>query len=87
MLRLYNSPWSFRFRFLRRNLNGGLPVDSSFEEKVFESIVRDYGRIVLRTIKMPCNARLVVEILKDCERKRNDVEAAARRLVREVAKG
>lgn len=62
-------------------------MENSFEEKVFELVVRDYGRLVLRTIKMPCNSRIVGEILKDCERKRDDAEGAARRLVREVAKG
>jgi hypothetical protein len=55
-----------------------------FQDKVFESITRDYGRISLKQIQQPQNKTLVKDILQNCLRSRETVEYSAKQLIRVV---
>lgn len=55
-----------------------------FQEEVFKSVVKDYGRIILKQIQQTSNARLVKETLAICLKQQDTIEYSAKKLVRVV---
>lgn len=55
-----------------------------FQEEVFKSVVKDYGRIILKQIQQTSNARLVKETLSICLKQQDTIEYSAKKLIRVV---
>lgn len=57
-----------------------------FKESVFEKIIKDYGKIILKQIQLPQNSYVVQDILEDCLKKQAGVDAATQKLIRSIIK-
>jgi hypothetical protein len=56
----------------------------NFQEDVFKSIVKDYGRMILKQIQQTSNIRLVKETLSICLKQQDTIEYSAKKLIRIV---
>lgn len=55
------------------------------KEKIFEKIITDYGRNILKIIKLPQNSRLLSQILKE-EEHNIDIEVIIRKIMRNIVR-
>lgn len=55
------------------------------KEKIFEKIITDYGRNILKTIQLPQNSRILTQILKE-EENSNDIDLVVRKIIRIMVK-
>jgi len=55
------------------------------KEKIFEKIITDYGRNVLKVIQLPQNSTLLSQILKE-EEHNNDIDLVIRKIIRNIIK-
>jgi hypothetical protein len=57
----------------------------SQKEKIFEKIITDYGRSMLKVIQLPQHTRLLSQILKE-EEHNNDIDIVIRKIIRNIVK-
>jgi len=57
----------------------------SLKDKIFEKIITDHGRNILKTIQLPQNNRLLSQILKE-EEHNNDIDLIIRKIIRSIIK-
>jgi hypothetical protein len=60
--------------------------NEDFKDKIFERIIRDYGRIVLKQIQLPQNSHLLNDIIKESSDKNDDIEKVVKKLMRVIVK-
>jgi len=53
------------------------------KEKIFEKIITDYGRNILKIIQLPQNSRLLSQILKE-EEHNIDIDVVIRKIMRNI---
>lgn len=66
-------------------LNKSKKLDD-FKESVFEKIIKDYGKMILKQIQLPQNSYVVNDILEDCFKKQAGADAATQKLIRSIIK-
>jgi hypothetical protein len=53
------------------------------KEKIFEKIITDYGRNILKVIQLPQNSRLLSQVLKE-EEHNIDIDVIIRKIMRNI---
>lgn len=53
------------------------------KEKIFEKIITDYGRNILKIIQLPQNSRLLSQVLKE-EEHNIDIDVIIRKIMRNI---
>lgn len=59
--------------------------NEDLKEKIFEKIITDYGRNILKTIQLPQNSRVLNQILKE-EETTVDIDLIIRKIMRIMIK-
>ena len=57
-----------------------------FKDDVFDSIIKDYGKLILKQVQLPQNTRIVNDIIKGCLCSLEDKTIAARKIIRTLVK-
>lgn len=57
----------------------------NLKEKIFEKIITDYGRNILKTIQLPQNSRVLSQLLKE-EENTIDIDLIIRKIMRIMIK-
>lgn len=57
----------------------------NLKDKVFDKIIVDYGRNVLKVIQLPQNNRILTQLLKE-EEHNTDIDFIIRKIIRTIVK-
>jgi hypothetical protein len=57
----------------------------NLKDKVFDKIIVDYGRNVLKVIQLPQNNRILTQLLKE-EEHNTDIDFVIRKIIRTIVK-
>lgn len=59
--------------------------EKNLKEKVFDKIITDYGRNVLKVVQLPNNGRILSQILKE-EDTNIDIDYIVKKIIRIIVK-
>lgn len=59
--------------------------NDGLKDKVFDKIIINYGRNVLKIIQLPQNNRVLTQILKE-EEHNSDIDLIVRKIIRSIVK-
>lgn len=57
----------------------------NLKDKVFDKIIVDYGRNILKVIQLPQNNRILTQLLKE-EEHNTDIDFIIRKIIRTIVK-
>ena len=57
----------------------------NLKDRIFDKIITDYGRNVLKSIQLPQNNRVLTQILKE-EEHNIDIDSIIRKIIRTIVK-
>ena len=57
----------------------------NLKDRIFDKIITDYGRNVLKSIQLPQNNRILTQLLKE-EEHNTDIDFIIRKIIRTIVK-